>query len=150
MTKPIQVVQTPGIVVTFDPNLCMHFGECLRGNPLVFNRDRSPWIDLTPAEPEAIAAVVGRCPSGALQALLPGLAPGKPLPSAGVSLAATRNGPLVVKGPVQLELPGGAVEKRNGAFSICRCGQTGSAPFCDGTHVRVGFQSPRNPPAGTP
>jgi uncharacterized Fe-S cluster protein YjdI/CDGSH-type Zn-finger protein len=145
MSKPIQVYQTADIVVTFDPNLCMHFAECLRGNPQVFKLERHPWIDPAAATPDAVAGVVARCPSGALQALLPGLAPGKPLPSAGVSLAATRNGPLVVKGPVQLEHPTGSVEKRSGAFTLCRCGQTANTPFCDGSHVRTGFQSPRVP-----
>jgi len=40
MPKPLQVYQSADIVVTFDPNLCMHFGECLRGAPAVFDRAR--------------------------------------------------------------------------------------------------------------
>jgi CDGSH-type Zn-finger protein len=60
-----------------------------------------------------------------------------------VILQATKDGPLVVKGSVTLELPTGKVEERKSAFLLCRCGQTQTTPFCDGSHERVGFKSPR-------
>jgi len=143
MGKPLQIYHTPEIVVTYDPNLCMHFAECLRGAPAVFDTSRPDWIHPAAAPVETVVEVVGRCPSGALQVLVPGQAPRRPLPSAGVTLAATRDGPLVVKGTVHLELPGGGSEKRSGTFALCRCGQTGRTPFCDGSHIRTGFRSPR-------
>jgi uncharacterized Fe-S cluster protein YjdI len=142
MTKPLQVYQSPDIVVTFDPNVCMHFAECLRGAPAVFDVSRPDWIRPDAAPAEEVATVVARCPSGALHAVLPGHAPTKPLPSAGVSVHVTRNGPVVVKGSVQLELPHGLTEKRSGSFALCRCGQTRTTPYCDGSHARVGFKSP--------
>jgi len=142
MTRQLQVYQSPDIVVTFDPNLCMHFGECLRGAPEVFDVSRPDWVRPAAGPADKVAEVVSRCPSGALQAVLPGRAPDKPLPSAGVTIQVTRNGPVVVKGAVRLELPTGISEKRNSSFSLCRCGQTRSTPFCDGSHIRVGFKSP--------
>jgi uncharacterized Fe-S cluster protein YjdI len=142
MSKPLQLYPTPDVLVTFDPNICLHMGVCLRGNPEVFDLSRPDWIHPDAASAEAVAELVARCPSGALQAIRPGVRPGTPLPSAGVSIAATRNGPIVVKGPVTLELPSGQREKRSGAFSLCRCGQTQRTPFCDGSHLTTGFRSP--------
>jgi uncharacterized Fe-S cluster protein YjdI len=144
MPQPLQIYQTPELVVTFDPNVCRHAGECVRGLPKVFDVSRPDWIRPGEAWPEEVVAVVARCPSGALQAVRAGSAPVKPLdlPSPGVTVHATRDGPVIVKGTVTLELPTGKQEKRSGAFALCRCGHTGSTPFCDGSHARVGFRSP--------
>ena len=59
--------RTDSIVVSFDPALCIHVAECLRGAPDVFNTLRRPWVQPEAALPEALAEVVQRCPSGALQ-----------------------------------------------------------------------------------
>lgn len=144
MTRPLQVYHTRELVVTFDPNVCRHAAECIRGLPQVFDVTRPDWIRLEGVWPEEIVGVVAKCPSGALQAVRAGMAPEKPLPfaPAGVMLHATRDGPLAVKGPVKLELPTGRVEERKSAFLLCRCGQTQNTPFCDGSHERVGFKSP--------
>ncbi|MGH8512133.1 MAG: (4Fe-4S)-binding protein, partial [Gammaproteobacteria bacterium] len=34
------------IIVRFDPNTCIHSGECIRGLPAVFNLSKDPWIDV--------------------------------------------------------------------------------------------------------
>jgi uncharacterized Fe-S cluster protein YjdI len=67
MTKPLQTYESPGITVTFDPNLCKHTGVCLRGLPAVFDVARKPWIRPELASATDVAAQVARCPSGALQ-----------------------------------------------------------------------------------
>ena len=143
MPRPLQVVHTAELAVTFDPNVCRHAGECVRGLPAVFDTARADWIRLEGTWPEEIMAVVAKCPSGALQAVRAGAPAQKPLdlPLAGVAVHATKNGPIVVKGGVMLELPSGKREKRQGSFSLCRCGHTGNSPFCDGSHLRVGFTS---------
>lgn len=53
--------------VSFDPTLCAHAAECVRGLPTVFDTARRPWITPDGAPAEDVVAVVARCPSGALQ-----------------------------------------------------------------------------------
>ena len=55
------------VEVSFDLDICIHVGECLRGDRQVFKLDRRPWVLPDAGEAEVIAQVVERCPSGALQ-----------------------------------------------------------------------------------
>jgi uncharacterized Fe-S cluster protein YjdI len=72
MSRRLQVYETPEITVTFDPNLCRHGGDCVRGLPAVFDIRRKRWIRPEAAPPEAVHAQVARCPSGALRSYRPG------------------------------------------------------------------------------
>ena len=67
MSDKVQVYRTYAITVTFDPGVCIHSAECLRSDPQVFDVRRRRWIRPELSPPEQVAAVVRRCPSGALQ-----------------------------------------------------------------------------------
>ncbi|MGH8528709.1 MAG: (4Fe-4S)-binding protein [Nevskiales bacterium] len=67
MTKLIQSYETPEVKVTFDPNVCIHSGNCVRGLPSVFNVKQQPWIAPGGATPAEVEAQVAKCPSGALR-----------------------------------------------------------------------------------
>ena len=69
MPKRLQLYETDGIVVTFDPTLCIHSGVCVRGLPDVFDVKRPRWIRLEVASADAVAAQVARCPSAALRVI---------------------------------------------------------------------------------
>ena len=141
MTRPLQLYQSPAIVVSYDPNLCTHAAECVRGLPLVFDTSRADWVHPDAAEPAEVAAVIARCPSGALQAIRPGIAPATDrAPASAVTVRVLSDGPALVRGPVTLQLPSGASQSRN-SFAICRCGRSRETPFCDGSHASVGFRS---------
>jgi len=71
VTKRLQVYETPDITVTFDPEVCIHSGVCVRGLPLVFDVKRKHWVRPELAAAAEVAAQVARCPSGALQYRLP-------------------------------------------------------------------------------
>ena len=54
-----------------------------------------------------------------------------------------KNGPYLVRGPVELVDPTGQVVTvaAGKTAALCRCGGSASKPFCDGTHSKVGFQA---------
>lgn len=76
MAKRRQVYESKEITVTFEPDLCIHSGNCVRGLPAVFDVRRKRWIRPEAAPGPDVAAQIGRCPSGALK----WYSPGQPLP----------------------------------------------------------------------
>jgi CDGSH-type Zn-finger protein len=51
------------------------------------------------------------------------------------------NGPLQVRGNLEITSGTGRVVARITAGRLCRCGGSATKPFCDGTHARIGFRS---------
>ncbi len=61
-----------------------------------------------------------------------------------VSIRLTKNGPLIVEGPVDLfDTEGTAVPLDKPRIALCRCGASSNKPFCDGTHSKIGFAAAR-------
>ena len=149
MKKPIQTYETDAITITFDPGKCIHSAVCLRGLPKVFDVNRRKWIDPTAAPADAIASLIDRCPSGALQyqrqAAATGTAPAAaaPSPPAAAVVRPSANGPLILTGAVRVESEDGELLKEASKVALCRCGGTASPPFCDGTHNRIQYRSKR-------
>lgn len=68
-------------------------------------------------------------------------------------ITVTKNGPYLISGAVPLQretiiadaenVPERwnrtAVLEHTAQYALCRCGQSGNQPFCDGTHLRCGF-----------
>lgn len=58
------------------------------------------------------------------------------------SITPLHNGPYLVRGEVKIVDPeGNEFQAKAGTVALCRCGASASKPFCDGSHVRVGFKS---------
>jgi len=51
------------------------------------------------------------------------------------------NGPLVIKNVENLTGPDGAALETKPVMALCRCGESGNKPFCDGSHSDAGFTS---------
>jgi len=51
------------------------------------------------------------------------------------------NGPLRVRGNLEIISGTGRVVARVASTSLCRCGGSATKPFCDGTHSKIGFKS---------
>jgi CDGSH-type Zn-finger protein/uncharacterized Fe-S cluster protein YjdI len=52
-----------------------------------------------------------------------------------------RDGPLQVRGNLEILSGTGRVVARVQSARLCRCGGSNNKPFCDGSHARVGFRS---------
>lgn len=131
---------TQDIVVYYQPHLCIHAAECVRGLPAVFDTQKKPWIQPERASAEAIAEVIQRCPSGALQyGRLDGGA-AEPTP-ASLRVQMVPGGPLYVRGPIVLKDAAGAVIFEGTRAALCRCGASHNKPFCDNSHPQTGFQA---------
>jgi uncharacterized Fe-S cluster protein YjdI len=111
------------VEVTYDAARCLHAAECVHGLPGVFDTTKRPWIAPDGADAEAVAAVIRRCPTGALHY---SLREGEPeQPSLRTRIRLPQGGPLLIDG--DLELDG----KRETRAAICRCGQSSNQPYCD-------------------
>jgi len=51
------------------------------------------------------------------------------------------DGPLQVRGNLEITSGTGRVVARLQQARLCRCGGSSNKPFCDGTHARIGFKS---------
>jgi CDGSH-type Zn-finger protein len=51
------------------------------------------------------------------------------------------NGPLRVRGNLEIVSGTGRAVARVGSANLCRCGGSANKPFCDGTHAKIGFKS---------
>ncbi|HKA57465.1 MAG TPA: CDGSH iron-sulfur domain-containing protein, partial [Gemmatimonadales bacterium] len=51
------------------------------------------------------------------------------------------DGPLQVRGNLEITSGTGRVVARVTQARLCRCGGSNTKPFCDGSHARVGFRS---------
>ncbi|KLE35139.1 CDGSH iron-sulfur domain-containing protein [Aurantiacibacter luteus] len=49
------------------------------------------------------------------------------------------SGPLYVEGGIRVVSAHGKDYERRNRMALCRCGQSGNKPFCDGTHVKIGW-----------
>jgi CDGSH-type Zn-finger protein len=56
------------------------------------------------------------------------------------------NGPLIVRGPVELLTQDGRrIDSGRKTIALCRCGRSAAKPFCDGSHKAVRFRATSDP-----
>ncbi len=167
MSDVVRVYADKEIAIGYDARRCVHAAECTRGLPAVFDDARRPWIVPGGASSDEIAAVIAKCPSGALHFTQLDGGAVEPLPEDN-TIVPTPRGPLYVRGHIQLRSAdgslivedtrlalcrcglshnkpfcdaGGQGQYQATSGELCRCGGSGNKPFCDGTHERIGFRS---------
>lgn len=137
----LQVYAGDGFEVTYDPAVCTHAGECVRGLPEVFDSEARPWIRPERAPAARIAEVVARCPSGALEFVAKGAEAGPPAAAPARSTISLKpDGPLLLSGDFEIRAPDGTLLFAGQKAALCRCGHSANKPFCDGAHKRAGFK----------
>jgi CDGSH-type Zn-finger protein/uncharacterized Fe-S cluster protein YjdI len=142
MKRRIRQYESDDISISYDVFRCIHAEACVHGLPAVFDKERRPWIQPENADADANAAVVVRCPTGALHYdRADGRGAETPDDTATVRL--TLNGPLYVRGDITIiHADGGATVLRDTRAALCRCGASDNKPLCDNAHLASNFRAP--------
>ena len=82
-------------------------------------------------------AQIEKCPSGALSYEVGNEKKQTEIMSTKVELM--KNGPLLVKGTIEVKSHDGTIETKEKMAAFCRCGASQNKPYCDGSHKGAGF-----------
>lgn len=121
-----------GATIHYNRLLCSHAAECSKRLPSVFDPQRKPWIEPDRGQLADLEAVVKACPSGALR-LSTGADEPKHFIDDAVVVEVEKNGPYRVAN-IPLDETNWATGASTRKYVLCRCGQSGNKPFCDGSH----------------
>ncbi len=123
--------------MTDDESLCAGYAFC--------DRHTGVWRTVAATgDPQIRAEVIeaiANCPSGRLEYILDGRDAPEEVPQA-ATIAAIQDGALWVLGGVPVTAPDGFTYETRARQLLCRCGESENKPFCDGTHRRIGFETP--------
>ncbi len=139
MKEKIHRYEGADLVVAYDVRRCIHARACVRGLPAVFDPARRPWVDPDEGEADAVAEVVLRCPTGALRFARKDGVAAESIPEKN-TVTIDPDGPLYVRGDVEITLPDGTVLLRDTRLALCRCGASQNKPLCDNSHAGIGFK----------
>lgn len=127
------------ITVVWKPGVCIHSKVCWTQLIAVFNPRERPWIKMDGADTQRISEQVDRCPSKALSYFWNE----NPVQTADIQaeslVEALPNGPLLVYGNLKVKDAQGHETQKNKVTAFCRCGASSNKPYCDGSHLKVGF-----------
>ena len=136
-----KVVEYAGkeVTVSWRSDLCIHVGECGRAKGELFITGRKPWCDPDTAGTDDVQDVIVRCPTGALTVDIGGQGVTEQA-DARNTVTVAYNGPLFVRGDLEID---GAPDDAPGLrfrAALCRCGRSANKPFCDNSHETAGFK----------
>lgn len=138
MEKKTTTYEAGDIAIEFDENRCLHSGECVKDLESVFNPTKQPWIQPEEVSADRIKETVHRCPTGALQ--YNGSNSEKPARENTITIAP--DGPLYLRGDIEIQNAEGETLLEDTRVAICRCGKSENKPLCDNTHQQIDFEAP--------
>jgi uncharacterized Fe-S cluster protein YjdI len=132
------------VTIVWKPTECIHSRICwshATGLPEVFNPTERPWIKPEAASTERIIEQVKKCPSGALSFYMNSEVEEVGQVHAETLVEVASNGPLLVYGNVSVkDSAGNETHRTNKVTAFCRCGHSANKPYCDGSHIKAGFE----------
>lgn len=127
------------IDVTWDSRLCIHIGECGYSEGELFAGGRDPWCQPDLVEDKYVRDVIERCPSGAL-CYHDKAGDQEEMPAEINTVQVVYNGPLFLRGDLEIENATDDMPGTRFRAALCRCGQSQNKPFCDNSHLKAGFE----------
>jgi len=161
MNKQDKQYSNDEITVFWKPSKCVHATICFRELIEVFNPRKRPWVDMNGASTSRIIEVVNKCPTQALSymynkdvvnksayntsnpdEITPEDVLAKQMNNecADARISIMKNGPILVEGDFKIIDHDGIELNQSLMTSFCRCGNSRSQPFCDGSHRKTGFK----------
>lgn len=139
--KDITKTYTNGeITVIWKPSVCIHSKLCWTQLADVFNPRVRPWVTMDNASTERIAEQIDRCPSKALSYFRNDENISQEDVQAESLVEPLPNGPLLVYGNLRIKDANGHETRKSNVTAFCRCGASQNKPYCDGSHLTIGFQ----------
>jgi CDGSH-type Zn-finger protein len=134
-------IEGPDLILKDAPVFCSVARFCHRGGDI--------WDNVQKSDAKSKKITINDacdCPSGRL--VLYDKKTGKPIePKFAPSISLTEDGgnkvlgPIWVKGNIPIESYRGKKYEIRNRVTLCRCGHSKNKPFCDGTHIEIGFKN---------
>ena len=121
------------ITIVDNSDVCCRDRSCVTNLPQVFAEENPD-----AATVKAIIDTIRKCPSGALTYKMGGRHCQDFHREPAITIA--KNGPLKVVGGIRLNDEMKSQPACPEHYTLCRCGQSKNKPFCDGSHLDVGFK----------
>ncbi len=121
------------ITIVDNSDVCCRDRACVNNLPKVFEEENPD-----AATVKEIIDTIRKCPSGALTYKMGGRHCQDFHREPAITVA--RNGPLKVVGGIRLKDEMQSQPACPEHYTLCRCGRSQNKPFCDGSHLDVGFQ----------
>jgi uncharacterized Fe-S cluster protein YjdI len=127
------------VTIVWKPSICVHSTICFTGLPEVFKPMERPWVKPENSTTERMIEQVKKCPSAALSYYMNNETKEEKIISGESIVEIVKNGPMLVYGNITVKDKDGKETKKDKVTAFCRCGASSNKPYCDGTHVKIGF-----------
>jgi CDGSH-type Zn-finger protein/uncharacterized Fe-S cluster protein YjdI len=133
-SEDFNIAATDAIRIHYDTKRCIHSRNCVLNAPQVFiGNVVGPWLHPERTTTDNMVHIAEDCPSGAITYNRLDGGPAELAPEVNV-LRVRENGPYAVHAQMNLDGQGAMFRA-----TLCRCGKSRNKPFCDSTHLEVGF-----------